>query len=246
MVLLGYEAGTKGYRMYDPVTKRLYISRDVKFEEHVGWNQDSAENAESTEPETDTSIIRFQVTVPDQVIQNHPQISDESGDFSGGNNSGGVVSGGGGNSPLLSPQSLVTPVLSPTQSQNLGASTFGNYNSPGSLIDTGAGHNLRYRTLTDLYQNSEEVHDFEYSGVCMLAADEPVSVESALADQNWRDAMYSELQAIENNNTQSWPDLPKGHRAIGLKWVFKLKKDAAGNVLKHKARCWWLKQLGMY
>jgi hypothetical protein len=35
----------------------------------------------------------------------------------------------------------------------------------------------------------------------MLAADEPVSVESALADQNWRDAMYSELQAIENNNT---------------------------------------------
>jgi hypothetical protein len=38
MVLLGYEAGTKGYRMYDPVTKRLYISRDVKFEEHVGWN----------------------------------------------------------------------------------------------------------------------------------------------------------------------------------------------------------------
>lgn len=27
-----------------------------------------------------------------------------------------------------------------------------------------------------------------------------------------------------------------GHKAIGLKWVFKVTKDAAGNVVKHKAR----------
>ncbi|GJT61189.1 ribonuclease H-like domain, reverse transcriptase, RNA-dependent DNA polymerase [Tanacetum coccineum] len=30
--------------------------------------------------------------------------------------------------------------------------------------------------------------------------------------------------------------LPKGHKAIGLKWVFKTKKDANGNIIKHKAR----------
>lgn len=28
----------------------------------------------------------------------------------------------------------------------------------------------------------------------------------------------------------------KGQKAIGLKWVFKLKKDLEGNVVKHKAR----------
>jgi len=30
--------------------------------------------------------------------------------------------------------------------------------------------------------------------------------------------------------------LPKGHKAIGLKWVFKVKRDAAGNIVKYKAR----------
>nr|GEY18600.1 ribonuclease H-like domain, reverse transcriptase, RNA-dependent DNA polymerase [Tanacetum cinerariifolium] len=30
--------------------------------------------------------------------------------------------------------------------------------------------------------------------------------------------------------------LPKGHNAIGLKWVFKTKRDANGNIVKHKAR----------
>jgi hypothetical protein len=31
-------------------------------------------------------------------------------------------------------------------------------------------------------------------------------------------------------------DLPRGHKAIGLKWVFKLKHDEQGHVVKHKAR----------
>jgi len=29
---------------------------------------------------------------------------------------------------------------------------------------------------------------------------------------------------------------PTGHRPITLKWVFKLKKDELGAVIKHKAR----------
>ena len=31
-------------------------------------------------------------------------------------------------------------------------------------------------------------------------------------------------------------DLPNGHSAIELKWVYKVKKDAKGNLVKHKAR----------
>jgi len=33
MVFIGYESGTKGYRFYDPTTKRLVVSRDVIFDE---------------------------------------------------------------------------------------------------------------------------------------------------------------------------------------------------------------------
>ena len=38
MVFVGYETGTKGYHVYDPMTKRLHVSRDVIFEENIGWD----------------------------------------------------------------------------------------------------------------------------------------------------------------------------------------------------------------
>ncbi|GJR20291.1 ribonuclease H-like domain, reverse transcriptase, RNA-dependent DNA polymerase [Tanacetum coccineum] len=68
-------------------------------------------------------------------------------------------------------------------------------------------------------------------------------------DNNWRwknDSTYEptrnvkaikvELDAIEKNQTWSLVDLPVGRKPIGLKWVYKLKRDPSGNILKHKAR----------
>jgi hypothetical protein len=37
--------------------------------------------------------------------------------------------------------------------------------------------------------------------------------------------MLEEMASIEKNKTWSLVDLPAGQRAIGLKWVFKLKRD---------------------
>jgi hypothetical protein len=34
MVSIGYKAGTKGYRLYDPIPKKLHISQDAIFEEN--------------------------------------------------------------------------------------------------------------------------------------------------------------------------------------------------------------------
>ena len=48
--------------------------------------------------------------------------------------------------------------------------------------------------------------------------------------------MQSEMQAIEENRTWDVSDLPAKQKAIGLKWVFKVKKDPDGNVVKYKAR----------
>lgn len=53
--------------------------------------------------------------------------------------------------------------------------------------------------------------------------------------KEWRMAMLEEMVSIEENHTWSLVDLPKGHWAIGLKWVFKLKRDEHGEVIKHKA-----------
>ncbi|KAL4295748.1 hypothetical protein GQ457_12G010900 [Hibiscus cannabinus] len=37
-VLLGVSEESKAYRLYDPISKRIIISRDVVFEEDCGWN----------------------------------------------------------------------------------------------------------------------------------------------------------------------------------------------------------------
>jgi hypothetical protein len=44
------------------------------------------------------------------------------------------------------------------------------------------------------------------------------------------------MDAVERNRTWELADLPAGHSAITLKWVYKLKKDEARVVIKHKAR----------
>jgi hypothetical protein len=48
--------------------------------------------------------------------------------------------------------------------------------------------------------------------------------------------MQQEMDAVERNRTWELVDLPIGHRAITLKLVYKLKKDEARAVIKHKAR----------
>jgi hypothetical protein len=44
-----------------------------------------------------------------------------------------------------------------------------------------------------------------------------------------------ELSSIEENSTWKLCVLPKGHKSIGLKWVYKLKKDPDGKLIRHKA-----------
>ncbi|KAL8116611.1 hypothetical protein AgCh_022957 [Apium graveolens] len=58
----------------------------------------------------------------------------------------------------------------------------------------------------------------------------------AMQEKCWRQAMKVEMNAIERNGMWILTDLPKGHKVIGLKWIFKVKRDADGNILKHKAR----------
>jgi hypothetical protein len=48
--------------------------------------------------------------------------------------------------------------------------------------------------------------------------------------------MKAEMDAVEKNHTWELADLPRGHRTITLKWVFKLKRDVVGAIIKHKAR----------
>jgi len=46
MVFLGYEEGSKAYRLYDPVTGRVTVSGDVVFDEAATWRWDEEETTE--------------------------------------------------------------------------------------------------------------------------------------------------------------------------------------------------------
>jgi len=92
------------------------------------------------------------------------------------------------------------------------------------------------RTIASLLEDIEEVQGFEYNGVFLVAAEEPRSVNEALKESCWREAMQAEMQAIKANRTWDVSELPTIHKAIGLKWVFKIKKDPEGKIVKHKAR----------
>jgi hypothetical protein len=48
--------------------------------------------------------------------------------------------------------------------------------------------------------------------------------------------MQSKMDTVEKNRTWELADLPRDHSMIILKWVFKLKSDEAGAIVKHKAR----------
>ena len=47
--------------------------------------------------------------------------------------------------------------------------------------------------------------------------------------------MLEEMKEIEENETWELVDPPLGYRPIGLKWVYKVKRDERGAIVKHKA-----------
>ncbi|XP_066324167.1 uncharacterized mitochondrial protein AtMg00820-like [Miscanthus floridulus] len=69
-----------------------------------------------------------------------------------------------------------------------------------------------------------------------VRVEEPRSLQEADSDPNWVAAMEDEMESIRDNETWSLVELPRGHRAISLKWVYKVKRDENDGIIKYKAR----------
>jgi hypothetical protein len=80
------------------------------------------------------------------------------------------------------------------------------------------------------------IRRLEQGHLFAVSADEPSSLEEAEQDPSWKVAMRVEIKAIEESNTSVLTELSAGRKAIGLKWIFKVKRDEQGTVVKHKAR----------
>ncbi|KAG8097902.1 hypothetical protein GUJ93_ZPchr0013g34364 [Zizania palustris] len=214
MIFVGYEAGSMAYRAYDPTTRRLHVTRDVVFDEETKWNWDS--NKVDSE-----FIIEYVAAEHPEVVLTRPdeRLPPEARDAS----------------PNLA---------SPVQEHVLPGPAVVHVSPPGGMedgldADQEEEAPLRFRTL----QNIEEAgpalglmgqeHQAE---LLVMDIEEPTSFQEAYEHAPWRKAMQTEMDAIEENGTWHLTEAPAGHRPIGLKWVFKTKKDATGKVIKHKAR----------
>jgi histone deacetylase 1/2 len=65
---------------------------------------------------------------------------------------------------------------------------------------------------------------------------EPTSVKQALQSSHWLAAMKEEYDALLRNNTWTLVAPPAHKQPIGCKWVFRVKENLDGTILKHKAR----------
>ncbi|RDX70843.1 hypothetical protein CR513_49870, partial [Mucuna pruriens] len=52
----------------------------------------------------------------------------------------------------------------------------------------------------------------------------------------WMTAMQEEIEALHRNKTWNLVELPKGRKAIGCKWVYKIKRDGNDQVERYRAR----------
>ncbi|GJY04484.1 zinc finger, CCHC-type containing protein [Tanacetum coccineum] len=198
MVYLGNEQGSKAYRLFDPTTQRVCVSRDVKFKEDETWDwKDYMSKHINDKPEwTNFKIGNLEVT-NEQHDQETQPIEDDN-EFP--NNDDDYASPSR-DSPLHSQ----TPHTPSTRSSEINSQVTPNFstqsyyqsdndsiqitNSPSHFDHTP----LRgFRTLNDLYENTEEL---------LLAEDEPKNYKEASSDQKWIEAMKVELDSINRNNT---------------------------------------------
>jgi hypothetical protein len=230
-IFVGYEPGSKAYRLYDPTTRRVHISRDVVFDEGAQWKwsneMDDTNDDFIIEEEASNSSEVISMTTsssPPVVTASTPATSPPS-PASAPPNLGGSMS-----LPLETPPHAAgRPVEFATP--------------PGSAeLDLDADHDddapLRFRHLDNVGPTSPPVlADRREADQQLLASDvEPTTYEEAQKHEHWRNAMLDEITMIEANQTWELVDPPPHCCPIGLKWVYKAKKDTADNISKYKGR----------
>jgi hypothetical protein len=123
-------------------------------------------------------------------------------------------------------EEFTTHSPSPTNSSTLSSSS-----SRGSSIEMPP----HMRSLQELYEVTKNLKD-DLTLYCHFADCEQIGFEKAVKNKKWRNAMDEKIKGIEKNNTWKLTTIPKEQKPIGVKWVFKAKKNAKGEIERYKAR----------
>ncbi|GJW70144.1 retrovirus-related pol polyprotein from transposon TNT 1-94 [Tanacetum coccineum] len=90
--------------------------------------------------------------------------------------------------------------------------------------------------VTNTIQKMSPSHSTPLAQSTSSTEREPVTYSEAIKDKRWRSAMDSEIEALEQNKTWTIEKLPPNKKAIGCKWVYKIKYKSDGTIERFKAR----------
>jgi len=107
--------------------------------------------------------------------------------------------------------------------------------------DMVSGHRQDIVSSNNRYQlrNRKDLRKPDRFEIKLVEFEEPLTYAEAMTSSNakdWKEAIDTELQALEKAKTWIVSTLPKGKRAISSKWIFKIKRDETGNIKRFKAR----------
>ena len=230
-IFLGYYKGTKCYRLFNPKTKTIVKSRDVKFVETTE-NKDSEGTIEISNETLEPSIkVEVDSNSDDCIYESESETKEVIGD----------VVKDLTIQPPLSLQEIRSTAREVSQPKTITKIVLP---PPPPMITRSRARELA-RTETSSYV-SEPSTDVIPS-VCMAHAfhtsiDEPLTVTEAMErDDSWKDwkeAMESEFQSLIDNKTWELVPLPKGHKSIGCKWIFKIQYSSDGSVERIRLDSW--------
>lgn len=213
MIFVGYDDQTKGYRCINKSNRKLTISRDVKFlnpstKPHAKF-LDVYSDTGSDDDETDEAEDESYDT-PNESTNDENELNGETAN----NNLSETTNDN--EMSVVSTSSQGDEDYIPDETINI--------NSRRSEIRTRS----KSVTLPSLRLNSHFALFTEPSTVTE-------ALESAEA-ASWKIAMDDEIKSMINNNTWILEKLPPNRKAIKCKWIFKIKRDANGQISKYKAR----------
>jgi hypothetical protein len=232
-VFIDYADGAKAYRILDPAARQLCTARDVMFDEALGWDWTATMG---TSPAADFTVEYIYAVASGAAAAARP------------------ASPHAPSSPTPIVRALAAPPSTPvaTPSPRSGAASVAGPAAPPPEFVTplendeerlDAAHGelpVCYRAYDNIIGAGEHVPGLVTRNLIeelnLMSTGESCTFAEAEQDAVWQAAMQVEIDSVKRNQTWELADLPQGHRAITLKWVYKLKRNEAGEIIKHKAR----------
>nr|XP_016495976.1 PREDICTED: uncharacterized protein LOC107814988 [Nicotiana tabacum] len=204
-VLMGYSLSQKGYKLYTILTNSFFVSRDVKFMEHIFPFQVLKEGKLQFFP---NGVLHYPVTTDAIPMQINTQNDDAS--------LSAMPPVADNHTADTQPSSPLPLFSEDTPAQQSPLSEQDTPIPMGPPLRKSGRTTKELVWLQDYVCNGFSVKYQSYLSK-ITGIRETLSYEEAASDPKWLDAMYQELNALKDNKTWTLVDLPAGKTPIECK-----------------------------